>query len=157
MLRRASVWDIENERVTKDKFYLVVAMRFYPRFLKREKVDEYVRALAPQAELFTEFKSKQRKSANHNSTFYLVDYESRFDLTEEGLNQLAEVSKLSKERDVALVCQCRDFDRCHCDLLLLWAKHAFTAPVTGLIFDYPVFQKRLESGSLATSRTKTSK
>ena len=81
--------------------------------------------------------------------FYLVEYEARFDLIEDGGNQLAEVSKLSKERDVALVCQCRDFDRCHCDLLLLWAKHAIDAPVTGLIFDYPVFRKRLECADMS--------
>lgn len=150
MLRRASVWDIENGRVDRDQFYLAVAMRFYPRFLKREKVDEYVRALAPPSELFTEFKAKQRKSANHNSTFYLVNYEQRFDLSDKGVEQLAELSKLGRERDVALVCQCRDFDRCHCDLLLLWARHRFEVEVSGLIFEYPVFQKRLEDGDVRT-------
>jgi uncharacterized protein YeaO (DUF488 family) len=148
MLRRVSVWDIESERVTREKFYLVVVMRFYPRFLKREKVDEYIRALSPQPELFSEFKTKERKIANHNSSFYQVQYEARFDLSAEGLEKLAEVSRLSRERDVALVCQCRDFDRCHCDLLLLWAKYAFDAPVSGLIFDYPDFQKRLETGKV---------
>jgi uncharacterized protein YeaO (DUF488 family) len=144
MLRRASVSDVENGRVSREKSYLIVVMRFYPRFLKRDLVDEYVRALAPPAELFTEFKAKDRKLANHNQAFYLVKYEDRFDLSAEGRERLLEVVNLGKERDVVLICQCRDFDRCHCDLLLLWARERFSARVSGLIFDYPDFSRRLE-------------
>jgi uncharacterized protein YeaO (DUF488 family) len=150
MLRRASVSDVENERVSREKSYLVVVMRFYPRFLKRDLVDEYVRMLAPPAELFADFKTKDRKLANHNSAFYLVEYEERFDLTPEGREKLAELSELSRERDIVLICQCRDFDRCHCDLLLNWAKRCFNAEVSGLIFDYPDFLKRLESKEFCT-------
>jgi uncharacterized protein YeaO (DUF488 family) len=149
MLRRASVWDIENNRVSRERDYLAVVMRFYPRFLKREKVDEYIRALAPNGELFSEFKALERKTLNHNGAFYSVHYEERFDLSEEGRKRLAELSQLSRElseRDVVLICQCRDYDRCHCDLLLLWARQRFEAPVSGLIFDYPRFQERLGEG-----------
>jgi uncharacterized protein YeaO (DUF488 family) len=144
MLRRASVSDVENGRVSCEKSYLIVVMRFYPRFLRRDLVDEYVRALSPPAELFTEFKAKDRKLANHNQAFYLVKYEDRFDLSAEGREKLSAVVELSRERDVVLICQCRDFDRCHCDLLLLWARECFSAQVSGLIFDYPDFNRRLK-------------
>jgi uncharacterized protein YeaO (DUF488 family) len=150
MLRRASVADVESGRVSKDVSYLVVVMRFYPRFLKRNLVDEYVRVLAPPAELFTEFKAKDRKLANHNSAFYLVRYEDRFDLSPMGREKLSELAELSREREVILICQCKDFDRCHCDLLLLWARKCFSAEVSGLIFDYPDFIKRLEATGFCT-------
>jgi uncharacterized protein YeaO (DUF488 family) len=145
MLRRASVVDVQNGKVTREQAYLAVVMRFYPRFLKKEKVDEYISALAPPKELFAEFKQKDRKLANHNSAFYLVQYETRFDLSPEGRARLAELSKLSLTRDIVLICQCRDFDRCHCDLLLLWARHHYGAQVQGLIFDYPDFVARLDN------------
>jgi uncharacterized protein YeaO (DUF488 family) len=145
MLRRASVSDVKNGKISTEKSYLIVVMRFYPRFLKRDLVDEYVRALSPSAELFSRFKAKDRELANHNSAFYLVKYEERFDLSAEGREKLRELAKLSLEREVVLICQCRDFDRCHCDLLLLWAEKCFGAKVSGLIFDYPDFKKRLNT------------
>lgn len=149
MLRRASVQDIQSGRVNRDQAYLAVVMRFYPRFLKKEKVDVYIRDLAPEATLFAEFKKKDRELANHNSAFYLVKYEARFDLTPAGRAKLKELSDLSHERDVVLICQCRDFDRCHCDLLLLWAERHYGAKAQGLIFDYPDFKARLDTGELS--------
>jgi uncharacterized protein YeaO (DUF488 family) len=137
--------DVQSGKLSREQAYLAVVMRFYPRFLKKEKVDEYIRALAPPKELFAEFKQKDRKLANHNSAFYLVGYEARFDLGAEGRERLAQLSQLSRARDVVLICQCRDFDRCHCDLLLLWARHQHGAEVQGLIFDYPDFIARLDN------------
>lgn len=148
MLKRVSVADVQNGRLTREDTYLAIVMRFYPRFLKRELVDEYDRRLAPPAELFTEFKAQDRKLANHNSAFYLVNYEERFNLTPDGRARLAQLAELSRTRTVALVCQCSDFDRCHCDLLLLWTRHAHKIETGKIIFDYPIFQARLESGSL---------
>ena len=148
MLRRASVMDVKEGRVTRDPSLVVVVMRFYPRFLRKELVDEYDRALAPPAELFAEFKKKDRELKNHNSAFYLVEYEKRFDLSAKGRENLAQLSELSRTQDVVLICQCRDFDRCHCDLLLIWAWERFGAEVKGLIFDYPDFRARLASGEL---------
>jgi uncharacterized protein YeaO (DUF488 family) len=140
--------DVQNGKMNREGRYLAVVMRFYPRFLKKERVDVYIRALAPPGELFAGFKALARKIGNHNSAFYQVRYEERFDLGEEGRRRLSELSEMAREQEVVLVCQCADFDRCHCDLLLLWAREKFQAPVTGLIFDYPIFTKRLEAGDL---------
>ena len=118
-------------------------MRFYPRFVPREQADSYIRALAPEATLFSEFKERQRKLANHNSAFYLVKYEERFALTPAGIQELKKLSELSKTQDVTLICQCQDFERCHTDLLLLMARKYFQAPIQGPIFDYPDFTRRL--------------
>lgn len=140
--------DVQTGKVNRDQHYIVVVMRFYPRFLKKEMIDEYVHDLAPPAELFAEFKAKDRQMKNHNSAFYVVKYESRFDLSLQGRAKLKEFAELSREREVVLICQCKDFDRCHCDLLLLWAQRHFGAEVKGLIFDYPDFKKRLETAEL---------
>lgn len=145
MLRRVSVEDVKSGRISKETAYLVVAMRFYPRFLRRERVDEYARPLAPDAALFSEFKERQRKLANHNAAFHLVAYEKRFALTPEGEAKLAELVALARERDVALVCQCRDFERCHCDLLLLRARERHGAEIHGLLFEYPDYLERASS------------
>lgn len=144
MLRRASVWDIHHGRVTREKSYLAVVMRFYPRFLKRTMIDEYIHDLAPPAELFADFKAKDRKLKNHNSAFYLSHYEKRFFLTEEGKRKLADLVELSNTNDVVLICQCRDFERCHGDLLLLWAERHLGAKIGKPIFDYPEFKARLD-------------
>ena len=53
-------------------------MQYYPRFVKKELVDEYLRTFAPDKELFTEFKAQDRKLKNHDLAFAAVSYEERF-------------------------------------------------------------------------------
>jgi uncharacterized protein YeaO (DUF488 family) len=145
MLIRASVQDIRTGKISRASGLLVVVMRFYPRFVKRELVDRYVRTLAPEGTLFSEFKTLDRKIKNHNSAFFQVNYESRFDLNEEGLEELKSLSKRAENENVFLICQCRDYERCHCDLLLLWAESFFLAPIKPLIFEYSVFKEKLNA------------
>src|SRR5688572_2952026 len=125
MLYRASVQDIKDKRVTRRSGYLAVVMQYYPRFLKKEMIDEYVHTLAPDRVLFTEFKERDRALKDHDAAFAGVDYENRFTLTDEGLANLERLSELSCERDVILVCQCLPVEKCHADLLLLLAKKHF--------------------------------
>ena len=146
MLQRASVQDVKSGKISRAQAYLAVAMRFYPRFLRKEWVDEYIRALAPPADLFKSFKELDRKLANHNSAFYQVEYEKRFKISQAGREELKLLSQIAEKKDVFLICQCRDFDRCHCDLLLMMAERNFKAPTKKLIFDYPDFKARLDSG-----------
>ena len=108
-------------------------------------MDKYIRALAPPAELFSDFKIQDRKLKNHNAAFALVNCEARFDLSEERKQQLSLLVQVSRQQDVALICQCRDFDRCHCDLLLIWAERKLGPTVQGLIYDYPICRARLEN------------
>ena len=148
MIRRASVGDVKSGKVSRENVYVVIAMRFFPRFFKKELMDEYAHVLAPQADLFKNFKSLQKTLKNHNVAFFKANYESHFDLSRQGRKHLSELATASLTRDMALICQCKDFERCHCDLLLIWARSKYSALVSGLIFDYPVFEARLSSGEL---------
>jgi uncharacterized protein YeaO (DUF488 family) len=143
MLRRDSVHNIQSGRLSRKDAYLVVTMLFYPRFLKKDLINEYVHALAPPADLFTEFKKLDRQIKNHNTAFNGVNYEARFDLSAEGRAELARLSEMSHHRDVVLICVCRETDRCHCDLLLMWARHVYGAKIKGLTIQYPNFESRL--------------
>lgn len=142
MLYRVSV--AELKRQSNQGRYVVVVMQYYPRFLSKEKIDEYVHSLAPSRELFTDFKSVEKELGSHNEAFEKVEYEGRFSLTTEGEENLRRLSEMSRDRDVLLVCQCGPTDRCHADLLLLQARRAFGAKTQFPRFDYPIFEKRLQ-------------
>ncbi len=148
MLYRASVQDIKDERIFRRRTHLAVVMQFYPRFLSKDRIDEYVRPLAPERPLFTEFKAKERELKNHNQAFELVRYESRFGLSPDGLSALARLADLASTKDVALICQCAAALRCHADLLLLMARRWHGAHAPPLRHSYPVFEARLASGDL---------
>lgn len=149
MLYRASVQDVKDERISRRRTHLAVVMQYYPRFLAKDRIDEYVRALAPQRGLFTEFKAKDRELKDHNRAFELVQYESRFGLTPEGLSALARLSEVARTKDVAFLCQCAAVDKCHGDLLLLMARRWHGANTPPLRHAYPIFETRLTSGDLA--------
>jgi uncharacterized protein YeaO (DUF488 family) len=135
------VADVQSGKITRSMGYLVIVMRYYPRFLKREKVDEYARVLAPPAELFREFKDEDRKRKDHNAAFHFVHYEKRFAISDEGMSRLRELTEKSRHQDVYLICQCRSFERCHGDLLLIIAAKKFGAETAKIIFDYSDFPK----------------
>ena len=143
LLYRASVQDVRQGNPSRKRGCLVVVMQFYPRFLTREKVDEYVRGLAPDKALFTEFKSQERASADHDGAFEAVDYQNRFDLVPAGWSELQRLSDHSKTRDTFLICQCALHQRCHADLLLLATRYFFQADIPAPRIKYPLFEVRL--------------
>lgn len=121
-------------------------MQFYPRFLKREMVDEYLHSLAPPRDLFTEFKAKDRELKDHDKAFLAVAYESRFGINEKGILELARLSEISSGKDVFLLCQCLATEKCHGDLLLLLAKGWFAPPIQRIRPRYPEFERRIAEG-----------
>lgn len=149
MLYRAPVLDLKSGRVSRRLSYTVVVMQFYPRFLKKEMVDEYLHSLAPPLELFAEFKALDRELKDHDRAFREVRYEERFAVGNEGADDLRRISELAKDRDVILFCQCGTLERCHADLLLLLARHWFHARAAHPRVSYPQFVKRIEAGELA--------
>jgi hypothetical protein len=148
MLMRASVKDVLNGHISREKAYIVVTMRFYPRFFHRELRDEYLAVLAPERGLFTEFKAKERTMKSHNPAFAAVNYEERFWLNEDGMDELKRLSEKARDRDVFLICQCNPLQRCHVDLLLMIAAHFFQAICEKPRFDYPLFAERLRKSPL---------
>lgn len=145
MLRQGSIDDISSGKLSRASGHLVVCMRYYPRFLKKEDRDEYVHELAPDEKLFNEFKAMQKKLSDHNVAFRLVRYEERFRLSETALAELKRLSDLARQKDVYLLCQCGPGERCHRDLLLLEAQKRFGAEIEKPRMPYPVYEKRLKA------------
>ncbi len=143
MLRRASVADVKAGKVSLRDGLVVVTMRVYPRFLKRELVSEYVASLAPAAELFADYRARKQASGDQDRSFEGAHYQRRFELDARGLAELARLSARAREEDVYLVCQCDRRERCHVDLMLLLAQHHFGAPIGELAVAYDEFQARL--------------
>jgi uncharacterized protein YeaO (DUF488 family) len=144
MLKQARVEDIAKNRITKIHGHIVVVTHYYPRFLKRKLIDEYIKELAPTRELLTEFKETEKSEGDHDQGFEAMNYEAKFTLSESGLSELARLSTLAREKDVYLVCHCTVGQRCHRELLLLIAKEKFEAPIARVFHQYPVFQSRIE-------------
>lgn len=144
MLRRASVRDIKRDNAFRKKNYTIVVMLYYPRFLSRKYVDEYIHALAPPRELFTEFKKLDRLSHDHEYAFRKSHYERRFQISEEGVDQLARIAEMAKVKNVCLLCQCATSEACHTDLLLLLARK-MGFPVMIPEISYPIFQRRIKT------------
>lgn len=147
MLKQARVEDISKNRVTKLHGHIVVVTHYYPRFLKRKLIDEYIKDLAPTRELLTEFKETEKSAGDHDQGFEAMNYESKFTLSDSGLVELARLSSLAKDKDVYLVCHCTVGQCCHRELLLLIAKDKFAAPVSRVHHAYPVFAERLANDS----------
>jgi uncharacterized protein YeaO (DUF488 family) len=148
MLLRAPVAALKAGQISKRHAHVVVAMRHYPRFTPKELVHEYVRALAPEATLFSEFKALDRSLKEHNLAFAAVRYEERFQLAPEGVAQLQRLAAQAATKDVYLICQCDHEQRCHCDLLLLLAQAREGAAVAQLPFEYPIFAARIAAGEV---------
>jgi hypothetical protein len=143
MLYRASVQDAKTGAVTRRRGHLAVVMQFYPRFLAKNLVDEYARALAPDKALFRHFKDQEGACGDHDAAFAQVDYENRFSLTVAGWNDLERLAGLSGSRDVFFICQCSLNQKCHADLLLLAARYFFHASIPLPRIKYPLFEARL--------------
>jgi len=139
MLYRASVLDVKQGRVNSRYGYLVVVMQYYPRFVKKDLIHEYLRVLAPEKELFTEFKALARETGDHNRAFEEIGYQKRFEISQAGQEELARLSEMAATRDVYLICQCASLERCHADLLLLFARKHFGANAQSPRLAYPDF------------------
>ncbi|MBZ4422773.1 DUF488 family protein [Myxococcus sp. RHSTA-1-4] len=144
MLKRASLAEVTNGTISRapGQRHLVVAMQLYPRFLSKAKIDEYLRCLSPEANLFAEYRKLCVQYDDHEKAFENVRYEERFDLSDEGKENLARLAELSESQDVILICRCDRGQHCHVDLVLLMARAWFGASISELPFEYRRFQER---------------
>jgi uncharacterized protein YeaO (DUF488 family) len=143
MLKQAAVSEVKDCSIPRKGSHIVITMRFYPRFLKKELRDEFVCDLAPVKELLHDFNQAQKKLGDHNPSFAQVDYENRFDLSESGMEHLKRLSDLSKNKDVYLVCICGPGERCHREMLMLMAQHLYHCKIGKVFHSYPDFMKRV--------------
>lgn len=143
MLRQASVSDLITDRVSREKGYVVITMRRYPRFVARELRDEYLTTMSPEVKLHESWLSAKRRYRSHNGAFGRVHYEERFNVSDEGWADLDRLCRMARRKTVYLVCQCRVGDRCHREMLLILARELFNAPAEEPKNDYPVFRSRI--------------
>lgn len=144
MFRKASVKDVRSGKVSRESGYIAVCMCRYPRGLPKTAIDEYCHALAPTQELLDEFHAEREKQGgNHNAAFLSVNYQKKFTLNAEAVEQLRALSEIAKTKEVYVVCQCDLKERCHRELLLIAAKRWFAAPAELRTFSYPDFEERL--------------
>jgi uncharacterized protein YeaO (DUF488 family) len=142
MLKQTSVQELRDGTVKRNDGFIAICMRHYPRGIKKELCDIYIRDLSPDEELFKEFR-KLRSHHEHNWSFEAVHYEERFYLGNMALDYLQVLANMSREKDVYIVCQCEVGIRCHRELLLLTAHHIFQAPIDPPQNNYEFFVNRL--------------
>ncbi|MEO5969898.1 MAG: hypothetical protein ABIQ95_08220 [Bdellovibrionia bacterium] len=143
MLRQSSVSDLINVRISREKAYIIITMRRYPRFVNRQLRDEYLSCMSPDWKLFESWLSAKRRYKSHNGAFGKVQFELRLDVNEEGLENLARISHMAKDREVYLVCQCQTGSQCHREFLLILARRLFKAKAEKPKNLYPTFEKRI--------------
>lgn len=143
-LRRAPAAELKAGRVSRHDGHIVIAMQFYPRFIPSTLRDEYCHELAPERGLFAEFKAAERRLGDHDRAFAEVRYEARFWPGKDGRATLSRLAGQAMKDEVILICQCRLDQRCHVDLLLLFARRLHGVASPPLAAEYPVFAQRVE-------------
>lgn len=144
MLLQGSVGDLRSGKLSRKDGYIVVAMAFYPRGMEKTLRDEYQAALAPDRELFREWKGYEEKFG-HDEAFVRSNYEARFKLDYEAMYKLRRIVERAANQDVYLVCQCAPGERCHREMLLLAAQKKLGAKTGPIHHAYPVFEARLDA------------
>lgn len=142
MIYQASVEQFREKSIPRGQALLILAMRHYPRGLKKELSDEFRSILAPSPELFKDWKSFEKK-VGHEEAFKLSHYEERFALSPVGLFLLKKHSEEANKK-IYLACQCKIGERCHREMLLLIAKNKYGATVGPIFNTYSAFEKRIQ-------------
>lgn len=146
MLRQASLSEVKSGKIPRNRSQIVITMRFYPRFLRKELRDDFVSDLAPEKTLLHEFNAASKRIGNHNRAFDEVSYLKRFQLNQRGLDSLQKYSEMSAHKDVYFVCICPPGEMCHREMLMLMGNHLFGAEIGKIHNDYSLFLERLKRG-----------
>lgn len=136
MLKQGTVTQVRRQELPRHKSHIVLAMRRYPRGIRKEWVDAYAPSLSPEIGLFTEFRKFKEQYA-HNEAFKKTQFALRFRLDPLGFSQLKTLSDRSRSEDVYLICQCEMGQFCHRELLLLMAEDHFDVPIDQIWNSYP--------------------
>ncbi len=142
MLNQASVREVRCQEIPRSHALLILTMCYYPRGVRKDWHDGFSSELAPDRELFQDWKQYE-KSFGHDAAFELSRYEERFTLSESALKKLGGYAELSHEKEIYFVCQCFRGERCHREMLLLLAMVRFGAKIAPLFHSYPRFERRI--------------
>ena len=86
----------------------VLITRWYPRGVKREKYDVWVRELAPSAELLKKYKNSEIEWTEF-SKLLLIELQSNLD----SIEAIHALHSKGNHRDITLLCHEKDGDPCH--------------------------------------------
>lgn len=143
-MKQASIADLKDGLIERGDNHIVVTMRFYPRFLRKELRHEFICDLAPDRQLLLDFNAARKRLQDHNSAFAAVNYEQRFRLNTVALAHLERLSKMSTTKDIYLACICPVGERCHREMLVLLSRELFGCRIGDVYHSYPVFMQRLQ-------------
>ncbi len=106
MVKTKSIYDPPS----KDDGLRVLVTRYWPRGVKKEEQDFWLRGLGPIPELIKAWKSGAITWGEFERS-YLNEFAS--DEKKAALKSLKDLVKTAKGRDVTLLCTCREEGRCH--------------------------------------------
>lgn len=109
MVKTKCVYDASSE----DDGKRVLVTRYWPRGVKKERADEWIRGLGPAPELIKDWKSEKISWEE-----FKARYRAEFKEPEKKrlLAELKETVEMA-DTDITLLCTCRDEARCHRNLL----------------------------------------
>ncbi|MBI5644120.1 MAG: DUF488 family protein [Deltaproteobacteria bacterium] len=111
MIKTKSVYDKEEE----ENGIRVLVTRFWPRGVRKEEQDFWMKDLGPEAWVI-----KKWKAGEMTWDAFKREYREEFKKDErkrELLHELKVIIKSAKKRDVTLLCTCREDEHCHRTLL----------------------------------------
>jgi len=144
VLKQASVQQVWAQELPRENSLIVICMCYYPRGVKKEWRDDYKKELAPDRELFREWKEAE-KEKGHTEAFIVSHYEERFQLSWLGEQYLRYYCDESKAKDVYFVCQCKVGEKCHREMLLLHGRLKFGAKIDKVFNDYSIYVSRIST------------
>lgn len=142
LIKQGSLEQLRSGELNRTHGYIVVAMAYFPRGLQKNLMDEYRTHLSPDRVLFHEWKELEGK-IGHEEAFKQTDYEARFTLEPGAVESLRRLVDVSRKQDVYFICQCAVGQRCHREMIALYAQVKFRAEIAPLHNEYPVFKARL--------------
>lgn len=87
----------------------ILIMSMWPRGVKKEKVDLWIKELGTPREVIKKWKSGKIAWGEVVREYKRVLRKNR--------TRLLDIAKLSKESEITLLCSCKDPERCHRSLL----------------------------------------
>lgn len=96
----------------------ILITRFYPRGVRKDHFDEWVRELAPSVDLL-----KGYKEGIINQEQFTVQFFSQINSNVASLEALQSISEMAKKSDITLLCYERDGEFCHRHLVNTMVLH----------------------------------
>jgi uncharacterized protein YeaO (DUF488 family) len=105
---------IKTEKTVYDKVersdgQRILVMRFWPRGVKKEKIDLWMRDLGTDKDVI-----KKWKAGEISWSLFAKEYKK---VLQNGRDLLLDLAKCSARGDITLLCSCKDADHCHRTLL----------------------------------------